>query len=120
MRAATKGLLLFSVVATSACGAGWQREPLAPVRAVAPRQQVQVWSQGEMLRWHGVRLTEDSISGVPFVAELTCDSCRTTLPVSAVDSLRYGDPPAGFLRTIALIAGSMVLMSVILCCPGAT
>jgi hypothetical protein len=49
-----------------------------------------------------VVLTGDSIAGIPFLQPLDCDSCRVTLPVSAVDSLRTGDPEGGFWATAAL------------------
>ena len=113
-------VVTLAALASTGCGAGWRLEPVQPARTVNPRQQVQVWSGGEALRWHGLRLGQDSLSGLPFIAPLDCDSCRTTLPLSAVDSLRFGDPPGGFLDMIAVVLGVWALVAVAFCCPAST
>jgi hypothetical protein len=120
MRCGRSGILLLAVLLTNGCGAGWHHEPLQPMRTVDPRQQVQVWANGKVLRWHALQLHQDSISGLPYVAALTCDSCRQTLPLAGVDSLRYGNPSAGFWKTIGVIMGSWLLIALAFCCPSST
>lgn len=94
------GILL--LVPQVACGAGWHRiTPAAPTK-LPSRQQVEVWQVGRVQRLHAVRLTDDSLSGVPFVKPPDCDSCRVAVPLSAVDSLRTGNPTAGFWETVGL------------------
>ena len=79
------------------------------------RQQVQVWSNGQMRRWHGVRVTEDSISGVPFVKSSNCEACRETIARTGVDSLRLGNPVAGLWKTIGLTLGASLALIGIWC-----
>ncbi|HEX4574435.1 MAG TPA: hypothetical protein VH158_04840 [Gemmatimonadales bacterium] len=92
-----------SLVLTLACGAGWHQ-----VRGLAPgplpaRQQVEVWRKGSANRWHAVTLTADAVTGIPFLQPLGCDSCRTSVPRSEVDSIRLGNPVAGLWKTVGLI-----------------
>ncbi len=102
-------------VASASCGAGWHRSPQLEPGALAPRQQVEVWSGGSVRRWHAVQVGADSISGVPYLRPAGCDSCRTALPRSAVDSVRLGDPVAGFWKTLGLVLGIPTLILVIGC-----
>ena len=94
---------LLLVLATSACGAGWHRPARLPPGPLPPRQQVQVWRRGDVMRWHAVHLATDSVSGVPFLRPVDCDSCRVALPRAGVDSIRLGNPVAGFWKTIGLV-----------------
>jgi len=55
-----------------------------------------------MLRLHGVIVGADTVSGIPFVRSLDCDSCRVGIERAEVDSLRIGDPVSGFWKTAAL------------------
>lgn len=93
------------------CGAGWRSlPPLAPSE-LPPDQQVQVWSRGSARQWHGVMVTAETISGIPFVRPLSCDSCRLAIPRAEVDSLRAGSPPSGFWKTAGLlVAGTLVAL----------
>jgi hypothetical protein len=62
------------LVPQGACGAGWHRiTPPAPT-TLPSRQQVEVWQGGRLLRLHAIRLTNDSLSGVPFVKPPMKDS----------------------------------------------
>jgi len=80
---------LFAVVLVCGC-AGWERVQLASDTSLAPRQQVQVWSGSHARVLHGVRLSRDSLVGVPFQKPPSCDSCRVAIARSDVDSLRVG------------------------------
>ena len=73
-----------------------------PSGAIKPRQQVQVWHDGRYERWQAVRVGADSISGVHFSQPAVCDTCRVALPLATVDSIRYGNPVAGFWNTVGL------------------
>jgi hypothetical protein len=57
---------------------------------------------------HGLRLTADSISAVPFLQPATCDSCRIAWARTEVDSIRLGDPSGGFL---ASLLGALAILS---------
>lgn len=104
----------------TACGAGWHRQSPEPRQAINPRQQVQVWTAGRAQRWHGLEVTGDSVSGIPFQQALSCDSCRIAMPAAAVDSIRYGNPTGGFWNAVGTSVGAMLLVYAILCCPPTT
>jgi hypothetical protein len=107
--------MFVALLPQSACGAGWHRiDPVAPA-TLPQRQQVQVWREGQRLQLHAVRLSEDSISGVPFVEPPECDSCRIGLAKESVDSLRAGNPSNGFWKTAGLVVGGMVVLTAIGC-----
>ena len=107
------------VLLLQACGAGWHRTDL--VTPDSPRQQVEVWRGGAALRWHAVRITDSTMSGIPYIRPIDCDSCRQMVPRSTVDSLRLGNPVAGFWKTVGLVVGIPALLLAILwgsnCCP---
>ncbi len=103
-------LLFASLLPVWACGAGWHRiEPVVPSN-LPQRQQVQVWQGRQRLRLHAIRVDHDSVSGVPFQKPTDCDSCRISLPSSTVDSLRAGNPTAGFLKSVALTLGTWLAL----------
>jgi hypothetical protein len=66
-------------------------------------QQVQVWQGSTARRWHGVVASSTTLSGVPYLQSAACDSCRVTVPRSTVDSIRVGDPAAGFWKSVSLL-----------------
>jgi hypothetical protein len=96
------------------CGAGWHRVEPRPA-PVAPRQQAQVWHDDRFEQWHALLVSSDSVSGVPYFRAVGCDSCRVALPRDAVDSLRYGNPTAGFWKTVGLVFGSTALFVAVAC-----
>jgi len=101
---ASRTLVLLAILANGACSAGWRRWELQP-GALQPRQQVEVWRGGSPMRWHAVVVTGDSVSGVPFLRPVSCDTCRVSLPRTQVDSLRLGNPVAAFWKTVGLVVG---------------
>jgi hypothetical protein len=98
-----------AAIGLAGCGAGWHRAELTRGQLPA-RQQVEVWHSGTVERWHGVVLTGDSMSGVPYLRSLSCDSCRVTRPRAEVDSIRLGSPVAGFWKTVVLVVAVPVLI----------
>ena len=84
------------------CSPGWHRVTPSPSAALATRQQFQIWSHGRAYQWHGVRVSGDSVSGVPFTRPPDCDSCRVQVALSDVDSLRAGNSVAGFWSGVML------------------
>jgi hypothetical protein len=71
------------------------KEDIHPVAVRGDRRldRVRIWTGDSVLQWHAVLVTRDSISGIPDNPSQPCDSCRLTLPTSAVDSLRVGYSP---------------------------
>jgi hypothetical protein len=101
------------LLGTSGCGAGWHR--VEPAGMIQPRQQVQVWHDDRFERWHALVLGADSVSGVPAWRAVACDSCRVALPRPAVDSLRFGNPSAGFWKTVGLVMGTSAVLAALIC-----
>ena len=85
-------VVLLPWLATAGCGAGWRRVELPAGTEPPQRQQAQLWVGDRSARLHGLIVTTDSISGVPYFQSPSCDSCRVTMPRTAVDSVRFGDP----------------------------
>jgi hypothetical protein len=75
-----------------------------------------------MLRLHGVIVGTDTVSGVPFLEPLDCDSCRVAIGQPEIDSLRIGEPVGGFWMTAALgaLAGLIALCHFGWCDAGGT
>jgi len=103
------------------CGAGWHRVGL--VGPYATGQQAQVWHGGRVEQWHAVVVRADSVTGVPYVNSVSCDSCRVAIPRAEVDSIRFGDPVAGFWKTVGLVVGIPLIWLLVTChfegCPSA-
>jgi hypothetical protein len=110
----TVGAVVASLM-TEACGAGWHQPPGGTPGALPVRQQVQIWQNGRALRWHAVSVTPDLVRGIPFQKPVDCDSCRLSVPRSRVDSLRLGNPTAGFWKTVALVVGVPVVAIAVIC-----
>jgi hypothetical protein len=75
-----------------------------------------------VLRLHGVIVGSDTVSGVPFLKSLDCDSCRVGIERAEVDSLRLGEPVGGFWKTAALgaLVGLIALCRIRWCDAGGT
>ena len=107
---------LASVWLLEACGAGWHQPADLGAKPLSPRQQVQVWQDGSVARWHALVVTPDTVSGIPYRAPIDCDSCRVAVPRAAVDSVRVGNPVAAFWKTVGLVVvGGVVAMCLIGC-----
>jgi hypothetical protein len=48
------------------------------------------------------------VTGIPYVHPTGCDSCRIALARTEVDSIRLGDPIAGFWKSAALVLAVLV------------
>ena len=93
-----RSLYPFALLLGAGCGVnGWHR--VARMPAVAPDEQIQVWSAsrqvqvwsgGRVERWKAVVFRRDSVTGIPYLLPTTCDACRHTLPRAQVDSIRMG------------------------------
>jgi hypothetical protein len=68
------------------------KEDIHPVAVRGDRRldRARIWTRDTVMQWRAVLITRDSISGIPDNISQQCDSCRLTLPTSAVDSLRVG------------------------------
>ena len=104
--------LCVGAVLLTGCSAGWHRIPLA-AGPLPERQQAQVWRGSRSDRLHGVVISTDSLSGVPYLRPTDCDSCRQAFPLAQVDSVRVGEPVGAFWRTYALITAAALVFLLI-------
>ncbi len=109
----TSAVLLGITLTQVACATGSQRVALSPTPTFRPRQQVEVWRQGKATTLHAVQVAADSVSGVPYWQPIECDSCRVSLDLGSVDSLRTveGEKSAIIVATIPLVALAVVLIT---------
>lgn len=109
---------LVSLVALSLVGcAGWRRVELPPDTTLARRQQVQIWRGSTPTVVHAVRVTPDTVSGVPYLMPPSCDSCVVAIPRNQVDSLRFGAAEGNamaliILSTVALLVTAWMLSGI--------
>lgn len=97
--------MLLGLVLLGGCTSLRSTVPLEQVATeAAPRTKYQVWSGGSPQVLIALRVTADSVSGVPYWMPPACDSCRVALPRSAVDSIRQRgfDPNKSLLATIII------------------
>ena len=101
------------VVATLVSGcAGWRRTELSPAVPIAPRQQVQVWQAGRSRLVHALVVRGDTLYAVPFTQSPSCDSCRVAIPLSQVDSTRFGNiERVGFIVGLGPIVALLGLVA---------
>lgn len=110
-----RGVVLILAVLQTACGAGWkQPSPPRVEQGFEAHQQVQVWRSDESLRLHGVVIDSSVVTGVPFLHSLECDTCRISVPLATVDSIRIGNPTGGFLRSVGLTLGVWLVVGLLL------
>ena len=69
------------------------------------RQQLEVWRGRKASTLHAVLQTRDSLSGVPVYRPPSCDSCRVTLPLAEIDSVRAVSVEKAALLTHGLVFG---------------
>src|SRR2546428_5073386 len=92
------------VLWAAACGQHWN-PPLEQPTPMKPSDAVLIWSSGTVEKWHGVVLTSDSVSGIPYGTSLECDSCRRNIPLVLVDSMKVRHWTAA--QTSLVIGGAL-------------
>ena len=45
-----------------------------------------------MIRLHGVKFERDSLSGIPWLEHLSCDTCRVHYALADISQARTGNP----------------------------
>ncbi|MEO8030843.1 MAG: hypothetical protein ABJC74_17900 [Gemmatimonadota bacterium] len=102
------GLLMVSLAGCS----GTYRVALPPVPPPEQGERFEIWHAGATERWRSLKVTTDSVSGLPFLRPVECEGCRVSLARSAVDSVRVYEPFAG--KSVFIIAplGFVLLVAV--------
>ena len=94
-----RGVALLPPLLAAACLGG--RVHVDEWTDIAIEQHVDVWTQGQHWRLHGVTVLLDSITGISSDLTLSCDSCRVGFPRSRIDSVVTR-------RTSGLVEGAFV------------
>lgn len=104
--------LISGTLLVSGCATSPAPVSAAPSRALPLRDRVEVWTGGSSHLLHAVRFTADAVSGVPYLRAPDCDSCRVSLSLSAVDSMRTApgesNAIAGVLAPVAVLAAVII------------
>lgn len=74
------------------CGPGWQPVSAPQPSRYNPRDVVEFQSGKTLVRLHGASVSRDSISGIPWLEHLSCDTCRVSYPLASVTGMRTGHP----------------------------
>jgi len=88
----TRALCLAFVLLMAACGY-WGRRPVDQDTDIRPNSPVWIWTPGGVEKWHDVFVTYDSVKGIPFDLPLECATCRRSIPLTRVDSMKLGYKP---------------------------
>jgi hypothetical protein len=107
LRLALTGLILVE----TAC-AGPHRVEFPSSQPFPQRQQLEIWQGRKARTLHAVVQGRDSLSGVPVHRPPGCDSCRVSLPLAEIDSVRAVSVERAALATHALVLGFAALVAV--------
>jgi hypothetical protein len=96
----TSAILLLTMT-LSGC-THWVRDDSALLGPIPEREQVEINASGMRVVGVGVRVDSQQVSYVKYFQDPACDSCRATIPRTAIDSVRVSAVSAP--RTLLLLA----------------
>jgi hypothetical protein len=101
------------------CHSEW-RPRLEEPASIKPSDEVMIWTSGSSELWHAVAITSDSVSGIPYETSLECDSCRRSMPLVLVDSMKVRHKTsakhvAGMSALMVGVAVAATLVEAIVC-----
>ena len=102
------------VILAAGCvsNAEWERRTGFQPTPMKPSDAALIWSSGTVEKWHGVVITADSVSGIPYGTSLECDSCRLSIPLVRVDSMKYWTG-GGVVKKSLVVAGVLAAAFVV-------
>ena len=92
------------------CHSEW-RPRLEEPASIKPHDVVRIWSSDAVAQWHAVVITSDSVSGIPYETSLQCDSCRRSMPLVLVDSMKVSHATSA--KAVLIVAGVVVAASLV-------
>lgn len=100
--------MLLGALALNGCGPNWEAVNVAQPRTLDAGTVLEFRARNELVRLHGVQFAHDSLSGIPWLEHLTCDTCRVHYALADISQSRIGNPGAGawniVLPLVAVIA----------------
>lgn len=76
------------------------------------RDRYQVWSHGTPQVLWSLRRGADTLSGVPYWKDPACDSCRVTIPIAEVDSVRVKAFDGNKSLAVAVLMTPVILIAI--------
>ena len=110
IRCPSRCFFLAFVLLAAGCAGYWGRRSIDQPTAVEARTPVWIWSGGEVMKWHVVFVTRDSVSGIPYEEFEYCRSCRLTIPLTRVDSMKvaYRTFPQNVTETLGIVTVALL------------
>jgi hypothetical protein len=106
--------LLLVLLALTACSSNWQPVTLVQPSPLDSRTVLEFRAKNQLIRLHGVEFKGDSLSGIPWLKHLSCDTCRVRYAFSDVSQGRTGNPGAGAwsigIPLIVIVGGFMAAL----------
>ena len=83
------------LLALAACSANWQPVTLVQPSPLDSHTVLEFQAKNQLVRLHGVEFKRDSVSGIPWLEHLNCDTCRVRYAFSDISQARTGNPGGG-------------------------
>lgn len=94
MRKTSVAALLGVTLALGACGPNWKPLTGEHPATLNSRTVLDFHARGGLVRLHGVKFSKDSVSGIPWLDHLSCDTCRVVYAETEMADVRTGNPGA--------------------------
>jgi hypothetical protein len=111
-------VLLLSAFALNGCGPNWQPVSVAEPRTLDEGTILEFHAKDQLVRLHGVKFDRDSLSGIPWLDHLSCDTCRVRFALADVSQPRTGNPGAGawnIVIPVVTVFGLGTLLAILAC-----
>lgn len=111
-------LIAWTLALTACVGANWQPLTIPSPTRLDRKTIIEFRAKGTLVRLHGVEFGSDSVSGVPWLDHLTCDTCRVSYALADVSEPRVGDPGKeawNLVIPIVAVVGVVGLLRILIC-----
>jgi hypothetical protein len=105
--------LLLAAITLNGCGANWRPVPSAEARTLKPAMVLEFHVRDQLVRLHGVTFERDSVSGIPWLEHLSCDSCRVHYSLADISQARIGEPGRAAWSIVLPVVGIAALFELL-------
>ena len=95
------------LIATLAGCTVWTSQPVGPGRDLPAWKVMQVWWTQGPRELHAVRIGADSLSGIPVEQPIQCGTCRISIPLAQVDSVRTARTESVGIAAFGVVTGAI-------------
>lgn len=106
--------LLVACLAIAGCAGSWAHAEPQSLSGLSWSERVRVWRPSGMVEWQVVRVTPDSLSGIPAWQDIDCERCRQVVARADVDSVQVVNPNAVPWPQVALGLGTVLLVVIVM------